>query len=102
VKFFMPADLAQLEDPGLLRIELQLVGHEVDALAIAQWTPAERLLAHDYAVRVRMHVDVWGKKLPAPAELRPCPSFVLSADVHRGEHSFWWQLTHQGEIWVAS
>lgn len=97
----MPADLAQLEDAGMLRLQLQLVGHEVDAMDIAPWTPAERLLAHDYAIRVEMHAR-GAAHTKASVELRPCPSFVLAADVHRGEHSFWWQLTHQGEIRVAS
>jgi len=96
----MPTDLAQLEDAGLLRLQLQLVGHEVDANEIVAWTPAERLLAHDYAIRVEMHARAT-PHAKANVELRPCPSFVLTADVHHGEHSFWHQLT-RGEIRVAS
>lgn len=51
---------------SFIRAVLLAVGHEVDSLSIQGWTPAERLLAYDYAIRVRLHADAAaGNRWPA-------------------------------------
>jgi hypothetical protein len=101
VRFILPTELALLEDAQLVRMELQLVGHEVDVMAVEQWTLAERVVVHDYCMRARLFAEAVGKKKKPPLELREPPSFLIAADVWKSQHSFWQQLT-RGEQRVAS
>jgi len=88
IDLFEPPELA----PGFISAVLDAVGHEVDEAAIGAWTLAERVLAYDYAVRVRIQVGALANETSCALELRPCPSFVIAADAGRGLFSCWLQL----------
>ncbi len=90
--FEPPVEVRPALDTNFIYTVLAVVGHEVERLTIQSWTPAERLVAYDYAIRVRMHVDARARDDISDVELRPCPSFVIAGDVHKGMHSFWLQL----------
>ena len=94
LEFFQPPVEVGLA-PTFIRAVLTAVGHEVDAAAIDLWTLPERLVAYDYAMRARIHADARAHECATAVELRPCPSFVIAADVYHGKVSFWHHLGEQ-------
>jgi hypothetical protein len=93
--FAPPGDMLEGYMPSFIRACLVAVGHEIDQVGIGNWTLPERLLAYDYAMRVRLHVEARAQNCTSPVELRPCPSFVLALDAQRGASCFWTHLVNE-------
>jgi hypothetical protein len=98
LSFFEPPNLPYGLEPPFVHSCLAVCGHEVSLAAVGSWTELERILAYDYTIRVHMHVDARAQNISTPVELRPCPSFVIAADEHRGARSLWVQLRLSEEV----